>query len=403
MRLFLVSAILPIALIAAGGCVLDPQDAGTSLIDIVTGQAGDVTSSASATIPTAQGLESSDVVSGSLSGKGDYELFDLGPARTGQAWTVASDGGVFGGRSFLVVLFDSEYDLLYRQVVSATVPLEHTIRFNTSSLYLGVTPSYGSSGGDFDLGISRRDGVTVPNPRPQTVWLNFGAASDVAVHARSGISFSDFDAGMLGSSYTGEDDVIKDAIVEAMREDYADYNLVFSTSDEGPPLGEPFSTIHFGGGDDRLLGLADNVDRYNTDRQQAAIVYVESFADFSVMRLSPEEMGQMVGNVASHELGHLLGLFHTKVPEDLMDTTGTAWDLAANQSFLRGVLEENVFPIGFENTPQRLAETVGYNPDAKENQVTKHLGTEKLLRRAAIRALATTELRYRCGNCLNPD
>ena len=190
----------------------------------------------------------------------------------------------------------------------------------------------------------------------------------------------------------------------AMREDYDGYNIVLMTSDDGPPPAGSCACVHIGGSDGRLLGLADNVDQYNADLGQTAIVYVEGFADFSVMNLTAEEMGQMIGNVASHELGHLLGLFHTAVPADLMDTTGDAWDLADNQSFLRGELEATVFPFGYENSPARLAETLGFTTgNAKLSPVTKAESRERMIRKAELRSLVRTELHCRCGNCLNPD
>jgi hypothetical protein len=110
----------------------------------------------------------------------------------------------------------------------------------------------------------------------------------------------------------------------------------------------------------------------------------------------------MIGNVASHEFGHLLGLFHTRVPKDLMDTTGTAWDLVADQGFLRAELEPSVFPCGFEDSPARLNDAVGRNPQWFGETAKAGL-TEKALRKAALRVRAREELRSRCGNCLHPD
>jgi hypothetical protein len=213
-----------------------------------------------------------------------------------------------------------------------------------------------------------------------------------------------FDAADLGEPYAGATEAVKAAIVAAMREDYAGYNVTVLSSDDGPPpTNGAYATLHFGGYDTRLLGLADNVDQYNADRWQNAIIYVGSFADFSVMGLDAEEMGQMVGNVASHEFGHLLGLFHTSLPEDIMDTTGTAWDLAGDQSFLRGPLEQSVFPVGYENSPQRLAETVGVKPGAKKSDLSKNWNDPRMRRKLALRALVRDELRSRCGTCLHLD
>jgi hypothetical protein len=108
-------------------------------------------------------------------------------------------------------------------------------------------------------------------------------------------------------------------------------------------------------------------------------------------------MGQMIGNVASHEFGHLLGLFHTQEPADLMDTTGTAWDLVADQSFLTAALEPSVFPYGRENSPRRLGEIVGSRPAPPTGKRLDPAGVQK----AGIRALAREALKTRCGTCLH--
>ena len=339
---------------------------------------------------------------GTVHGTGDYQLFELGSGLRGEEWTLTG-GGYAGASAYLVVLFDANHDLLRRQIITGRSPLRHVIRADTPTLYAGVTPAPGSDGGSFDLAASRGGTVAVPGPAAQLVWVNFGPASDVRVHRRAPISFAAFDAGVLGSAYAGHSAEMKAAILSAMREDYADYNVVIMSSDEGPPPGDVHSVIHLGGNDSRLLGLADNVDQYNSNPAQAAVVYVESFAVFDVMKLSVAEMGQMIGNTASHELGHLLGLYHTTRVDGIMDTTGSAWDLVEDQAFKSGELEPSVFPMGYENSPARLAETVGYNPSPPKQGVAKHLDAAKILKKARLRALVRQELRCRCGNCLNPD
>ena len=120
------------------------------------------------------------------------------------------------------------------------------------------------------------------------------------------------------------------------------------------------AAVHFGYDDPSQLGQADNVDAYNTDPAQHAIVFVERFAEYWTMKLSPPEMGQMIGNTACHELGHLLGLHHTHAADHIMDiSAGDAYDMAGDRNFALADLDRNVFPIGKLNAPQLLAETVG--------------------------------------------
>ena len=387
------------------------QSDGGSMIDAIVGASDNTGATATGDAPTGDTETPASVVptqsriqeahlSGALGGSGDYQLFDLGDGRYGDKWTITSDAASSG--SYLVVLFDANDDLLYRQLVTTRAPFVHTLRRDTNVVRAGVTPAYGSKGGTFNFQAAL-SGASVPAAQPQVVWVNFGPGSDVHVHQREGISFPAFDAGTLGTAYVGHTDDMKAAIIDAMLDDYAPYNVIIMTSDDGPPPSAPFATLHIGGDDNRLLGLADNVDQYNTNRGQTAVIYVESFADFAVMRLDPGEMAQMIGNTASHELGHLLGLYHTKTVEDLMDTTGTAWDLVANQSFIRGDLEPSVFPFGYENCPERLADAVGWNPDESAQTVTKSVDRAKMLRKAELRSMMQHELRCRCGNCLNPD
>ena len=332
--------------------------------------------------------ESSRTFSGSVSGSGDYRLFELGGGSPGDEWVV-SLGSTLSG-PFVVVLLDAEQNLLMRSYMSYHNPLEHVLRAASGHVYLGVMAPMSGGGGDFELNASFNNGQRVAAPVQQVVWLNFGSGNRVQVHHRDPISFAPFDAAMVGEAYAGHTQEIKDHILEEMRADYAAYNVVILNSDDGPPPEGSHSVIHFGGSESGLLGLADNVDDYNQDLAQNAIIYVENFAPYWTMQLEPDEMAVMIANVASHELGHLLGLYHTRDPDDLMDTTGSAWDLAENQSFSRGPLEPSVFATGWEDSPCLLKQIVGPNPDGAKS--TSRAKSAKELVYRAIRRFAQEEL-----------
>jgi len=344
---------------------------------------------------------STSVVSGAVPDGAAFQLVSLGAGDLDEGVRVALRGGVLNRDTLLVVLLDENQNLLQRALVSAGSPLEHVLRYPTETLYLGVAAAPGRTVGSFAFDVQRSPGVGAPAPRPTAVWLNFAGGVGVSVHRRAGITFPEFDAHMCGPAYAGATAAMKAAIVRAVREDYAGYNVAVLTSDDGPPPSTPHATVHFGGSDPRLLGLADSVDRYNVDEWQTAVVYCNGFADFAVMQLSVAEMGQMVGNVASHELGHLLGLYHTRVPTDIMDTTGTAWDLVADQAFTRAALEPSVFPVGFEDSPARLRETVGAG--AAKSEAARPQNAAEAQRKRELRAAVRAALPTRCGNCANPD
>jgi len=84
------------------------------------------------------------------------------------------------------------------------------------------------------------------------------------------------------------------------------------------------------------LGIAKSIDPGNLDRDETGLVMLDGLSDrpefalFENIELGPgvtkvDLVGEGVGNVVSHELGHLFGLWHTsdfnKIPS-LMDTGG---------------------------------------------------------------------------------
>ncbi len=384
------------AALAACGCAEPFVFLGNDVTDFAV--AGAAADDHAADGNGASGGAESFRVSGSV-GRGEYKLFELGSAEAGDEWTISVP---FGARGDLIaVLLDANDNLLMREYVSLGQPLRHVMRESTSRTRLGVMLSTSGVAGGFSLDVAVRRAVGAPAPRPQVVWLNFGSAADVRVHRRDNLSFSAFDAAVLGESYVGQTQAIKDAIVRAVREDYQDYNIEIRTSDEGPQPAGSVTVLHFGSYDSSLLGLADEVDNYNATLSQNAIIFIQSFAVYQTMLLSPEEMGVMIANVASHELGHLLGLYHTKDVTDVMDTTGTAWDLAANQGFARAALDPSVFPTGWEDSPTLLEQTLGVSEAA-----AKGLSAARIMKRPELlwaRQFAQSEIPHTCGTCIDPD
>lgn len=347
--------------------------------------------------------ESSSQLRGEVNEYGDYRLFDIGAAGAGEQLVVSVNDPFTTTSPFLVAVFDDAGDLVMRGVVAAGQSVSHLVRSSASKFTVGVTPLSNTSGGAFNLRADRRAGGETPGVAPQVVYLNFNGATGLSVHGRPSVSFGAFDAADISNRYIGLSPTVRAEIANVIRTDYAPYQVTILSSDDGPPPADAHSTIYFGANDSDLLGLADNVDLYNADPEQAAIIYTDAFATYEIMELDAAEMGLMIGNVASHELGHLLGLYHTKNPTDVMDTTGSAWDLAGNQTFERAELEPSVFPFGHENSPRLLEQTVGRLPGFVETARPTVTSSTKVERAMRLRQAAQLSLRGRCGTCLHLD
>jgi hypothetical protein len=159
-------------------------------------------------------------------------------------------------------------------------------------------------------------------------------------------------------------------MLDHMKYDYKDLNVVLLDSTrQGPPSG-PYSTLYVGNFNSKFLGLADNVDVNNAGLVQKAIIYAEDISLFEGLRPSAEEVGLALANIASHELGHLLGLEHAKESGDLMATAATARQvLEVDAGFLRSHLQPDVFPTGWQNGPALLTLNVGAKPSTSGSRM----------------------------------
>jgi hypothetical protein len=148
-------------------------------------------------------------------------------------------------------------------------------------------------------------------------------------------------------------------IIDSSRIDFAGIDVEIRTSITDPQPATPFSIIHFGAYDEALLGVADGVDEFNENPAQQAIIFTDTFKAFLPLNPTPEQIGQAIANVTSHEIGHLLGLVHTQDPYGVMDITASLRQMLSDQAFERSPIEPGVFPIGFQDATMTLVSTVG--------------------------------------------
>ena len=313
--------------------------------------------------PVTPGVRSS--LAGTLGSSEQVDVFDIGPAYAGDRLHVEVLASAELDAALAV--FDADQNLMIANddrsyYGGLTDPLaDAVVMHDTPGCLVAVSISpTASSSGAYTLELLLTEGDAPGPPTPQRVYLNFDGASGVTIGTRPPVEVPVFDAASIDVCFAGNTDQIADNVEAMVRDDFTGLDVQFYSSREGLPPAEPYTTIHFGAYDAALLGIAENVDEYNEQPSQQAIVFVDTFAAFAVVQPSVEEISQALANVASHETGHLLGLQHTYDSRSIMDVTANLRQMLGDQSFSRSPLNPaDVFPIGYQDAPQLLFESVG--------------------------------------------
>lgn len=297
----------------------------------------------------------------------DIDVYDLGPIEAGERLlvTLSADGTL---RGVLAVFDDTETTLLvndHRNVyLGRTAPFIDIVATRDSpSCFIAITstPGYISSG-DYTLAAGREPAAAIPEPRDDVVLLVFSGGTSVRIGGRAAIDVPAFDASTISPDYAGQTDGMVEEIVAAVREDYAAYDVSILSTSEGAVFDTDMTRIYFGTFDPALLGVAEGVDEFNATREQEAVVFTDTFAAFMQLNPTVARMGQGIANVASHEIGHLMGMIHTKDPEGIMDVTASLNQLLRDQALTFSPIYQNVFPLGFQDAPRYLLDVLGGDP-----------------------------------------
>jgi len=306
---------------------------------------------------------------GSIAAKGsfDFDVFALGPVNAGDR--VVAELAASAGSDVVLGLFDGGFNLLgyvdYSRGTAAPGRIDLVLRDSVDTLYaIAGTRSLSEATRLYNVGISVTPNVGVPQPNPQMVVLNFIGASGVRIGRQAPVNVPPFDVATIDSRFAGKTQEVIQSILQMVREDYAGLNVVFYLAgDPNIPAGD-LTVIHFGTYSDRYLGLADNVDPFNRDSTQNAIIYTDTFSLFSTLWPTQEQIAQVLANVASHELGHLLGLRHTADIQDLMDITASARQMLSDQWHKVADLHPSIMAIGYQDAATMLSWCVGGTPPA---------------------------------------
>lgn len=317
------------------------------------------------------------VIEGAIDPPGDIDLYALGPAHAGDMIIIDVTGQ--GSLNTVAALFDGNGDLIDanndRAYYSGNLNpyVGQVLRVDSPNLFLGIAASTATqfaapsaaTTGAYSIRVTRGPGRTPTAPRPQVVWLDFEGGESVQIALEPVVVMHTFSAEAMSARFAGQTPYIIDQLIERMRRDLAAYNVVLLDSKHNTRPAEPYSKLYFGNYNVSYLGLADSVDTGNVMLAQEAIIYSEDLAMFEGLQPSAEEAAQALANIASHELGHLLGLEHTQEPGDLMATASSARQiLEIDAEYRRARLEQTIFPMGWQNNPSLLLLNVGRNPES---------------------------------------
>lgn len=266
------------------------------------------------------------------------QIFDLGPLNVGDRLFISwanppSYGELFNPSADVsLMILDSEQRIFgwYQPGFILFSPASKLVIGHSSTRYYVVA----DGGYGVNVRIQRNSGLFTT--RQQRIFLDFDGSDGQPVGVGGltkiipALDASDFNQYFAISPNWGaaETAILKQAIRQTVEAKFAGFNVVVSTSDDGVLPQAPFQTMYVGGGDPFLYGKAAYIDPRNETLSGTGITFADTIAADTIAGFytnpvnSPADLGTYIGNVASHECGHLLGLRHTQGNfSDIMNTT----------------------------------------------------------------------------------
>jgi len=302
----------------------------------------------------------------SVESPGDTRIYRLGSVNAGDRITVQAIPNAPSRLDPVVAIFDENMNwlsynddrLYYDRQIDALMDFKAAAPLKECFVVVSSSPRSETSG-DFDLYISRESG-SPPTPKPnQVIYLEFSGQANVVVGRRSPVHVPAFRGSAIAPEFDVQTQALVDGIVARVQQDFEPFDVTILSSQWSARPFRPHTTVYFGSVDPALLGISDNIDTDNEFESQEAIVFVDSFSLFMSASPSVEQLVDVIANVASHEIGHLLGLRHTSDPTAIMDTTATVSQMLEQQSFHRAPLHPATFSVGYQDPVARLLGNVG--------------------------------------------
>jgi CII-binding regulator of phage lambda lysogenization HflD len=186
----------------------------------------------------------------------------------------------------------------------------------------------------------------------QIFWINFGNEQDLTYKGPVTIDGIDSPAYKAPDNFIGQEDFIKSYVIDQLNDTFGIYGVAFTLD---KPISDPeYSTIYVGGNDSQFseygsfLGLAEQVDIGNKDRNDNAFVFSDNF---NVRYTGIEEYAETLFTNIVHEASHLLGYKHATIIPELSEPV-----ILENYSDGTNDLSNNLFTIDFKDDKEIIIE-----------------------------------------------